>query len=58
LLRDGGGLAVLNGDQTEGIDRNTRLRGDGDDKVESGGLDIDAVAGLGTLIVAPAGETG
>ncbi|MFI5897942.1 hypothetical protein ACIA5D_48460 [Actinoplanes sp. NPDC051513] len=58
LLRDGGGLVVLNGDRTRGIDRNTRLRGDGDDDVESGGLDIDAVAGLGTLIVAPAGGTG
>lgn len=52
LLRDGGGSVTLNGDRTRGIDRNTRLSADGDD-VESGGLDIDAVAGLGTLIVAP-----
>ncbi|WP_433360471.1 hypothetical protein ACQPZX_26785 [Actinoplanes sp. CA-142083] len=58
LLRDGGGQVTLNGDRTRGIDRDTRLRADGADDVESGGLDIDAVAGLGTLIVAPAGGTG
>ncbi|MFF5297434.1 hypothetical protein [Paractinoplanes globisporus] len=58
LLEDGGGHAVLNGDRTDGIDRDTRLRADGGDGVESGGLDIDAVAGLGTLIVAPAAGTG
>lgn len=54
LLRDGGGSVTLNGDRTRGIDRNTTLReGDGE-----GGLDIDAVAGLGTLTVGPAGGTG
>jgi hypothetical protein len=53
LLRDGGGSVTLNGDRTRGIDRNTRLSADGAGDVESGGLDIDAVAGLGTLIVAP-----
>jgi hypothetical protein len=56
LLRDGGGRVTLNGDETDGLDRNTtlRARGGGND---SGGLSIDAVAGLGTLIVAPAGGT-
>jgi hypothetical protein len=57
LLRDGGGKAILNGDETDGIDRNTTLRAGGGNN-DSGGLSIDAVAGLGTLIVAPAGGTG
>lgn len=48
LLRDGGGKVVLFGRTTDGVSRNTRLTdGSGD-----GGLDIDAVAGLGTLTVA------
>ncbi|MFC7277048.1 hypothetical protein ACFQS1_23910 [Paractinoplanes rhizophilus] len=58
LLRDGGGRVTLNGDRTRGIDRYTRLRADGRDDVESGGLDIEAVAGIGALTVAPAGGTG
>ncbi|WP_051809586.1 hypothetical protein [Actinoplanes subtropicus] len=57
LLRDGGGRVKLNGDETKGIDRNTTLRSKGGDN-DSGGLDIDAVDGLGTLIVAPADGTG
>jgi len=57
LLRDGGGKVILNGDETDGIDRNTTIRADGGNN-DSGGLSIDAVAGLGTLIVAPAGGTG
>jgi hypothetical protein len=57
LLRDGGGKVILNGDRTDGIDRDTTLRDGGGDN-DSGGLGIDAVAGLGTLIVAPAGGTG
>jgi hypothetical protein len=51
LLRDGGGQVVLNGDRTGALDRDTRLR---DRRGDGGGLDIDAVAGLGTLIVASA----
>lgn len=51
LLRDGAGTVVLNGDRTRGVDRNTRLRADGDG---DGELNIDAVAGVGTLTVAPA----
>jgi hypothetical protein len=54
LLRDGAGDVVLNGDRTRGIDKNTVLSADGERGIESGGLGIDAVAGLGTLIVAPA----
>jgi hypothetical protein len=54
LLRDGGGEVVLNGDRTRGIDRGTRLS----DGRGEGGLDIDAVEGLGTLIVDSAGGTG
>jgi len=57
LLRDGGGKVILNGDETDGIDRDTALRANGGDN-DSGGLGIDAVAGIGTLIVAPAGGTG
>jgi len=57
LLEDGGGKVVLNGDETDGIDRHTTLRAGGGTN-DSGGLNIDAVAGLGTLIVAPAGGTG
>ncbi|MCU7729179.1 hypothetical protein ODJ79_36155 [Actinoplanes sp. KI2] len=57
LLRDGGGRVILNGDETDGIDRNTTLRAGGGDN-DSGGLTIDAVSGLGTLIVAPAAGTG
>jgi hypothetical protein len=51
LLRDGGGAVVLNGDRKLGIKRGTLLRADGR---SGGGLAIDAVAGLGTLTVAPA----
>ncbi len=51
LLRDGGGQVVLNGRRTRGLDRDTTLRADGAD---DGRLDIDAVAGLGSLTVAPA----
>ncbi|WP_433307241.1 hypothetical protein ACQP2F_23010 [Actinoplanes sp. CA-030573] len=54
LVRDGAGSVTLNGDRTRGIDRNTTLQ-DGDGE---GGLDIDAVAGLGSLTVGPAGGTG
>ena len=57
LLRDGGGKVILNGDESDGIKRNTTLRANGGDN-DSGGLAIDAVSGLGTLIVAPAGGTG
>jgi len=57
LLRDGGGKVTLNGDEADGIKRNTTLRAGGGTN-DSGGLGIDAVAGLGTLIVAPAGGTG
>jgi len=49
-LRDGGGVATLNGHRTTGIDRGTLLR---DDTGDGGPLVIDAVAGLGTLIVGP-----
>lgn len=58
LAEDGAGRTTLNGDHTDGLDRNTRLHADGDDGVESGGLDIDAVAGFGTLIVDSAAGTG
>lgn len=58
LLRDGGGTVTLNGDETDGVNRNTTLRARGGNNNDSGGLGIDAVAGLGTLIVAPADGTG
>ncbi|GAA0579922.1 hypothetical protein GCM10010172_76110 [Paractinoplanes ferrugineus] len=50
LLRAGGGKVVLDGRTTNGIDKGTRLTGG----KGAGGpaLDIDAVAGLGTLTVA------
>jgi hypothetical protein len=48
LLRDGGGKVVLFGKTTNGIDRNTRVN---NDQNGDGGLNIDAVAGVGTLTV-------
>jgi len=50
LLRKGAGEVALNGHRTRNIKRDTRVR----DGNGGGGLDIDAVAGLGTLTVAPA----
>ncbi|GAA2656221.1 hypothetical protein [Paractinoplanes durhamensis] len=53
LLRQGAGEVQLNGNRVRNIKRNTNVRADGGAGVESGGLGIDAVAGLGTLTVAP-----
>jgi hypothetical protein len=53
LLRQGGGVVELNGQRSTGIKRGTLLSADG---AGDGGLAIDAVAGLGELTVAPAGD--
>jgi hypothetical protein len=55
LLRKGGGEVTLNGHRTRGVDKGTTLRDKVDDS-DSGGLDIEAVAALGTLIVGEAGD--
>jgi hypothetical protein len=50
-LRRGAGEVVLNGRRVRGIDRDSTLRADGSGE---GRLDIDAVAGFGSLTVAAA----
>ena len=56
LLRRGAGEVTLNGHRSRNLDRNTQVRDNGRSGTESGGLGIDAVAGLGTLIVEPADQ--
>ncbi len=51
-LRKGAGEVSLNGDRDQGIDRGRTLRSRGSDE-KSGGLTIEAVAGIGSLSVSP-----
>ncbi|WP_127501073.1 hypothetical protein [Actinoplanes solisilvae] len=51
-LRRGAGEVELNGDRDRDIDRGRTLRSRGEDEV-SGGLEIEAVAGIGSLSVTP-----
>ncbi|MCO8274211.1 hypothetical protein M1L60_26780 [Actinoplanes sp. TRM 88003] len=51
-IRKGAGSVDLNGDRDEGVDRGRTLRAQGSD-TKSGGLRIEAVAGIGSLSVAP-----
>ncbi|GIM89149.1 hypothetical protein [Paractinoplanes toevensis] len=54
LLRQGAGEVSLNGTRVRNLKRGAVVRADGGPGVESGGFGIDAVAGIGTLTVAPA----
>ncbi|WP_250008434.1 hypothetical protein [Actinoplanes sp. M2I2] len=51
-LRRGAGQVDLNGDRDRGVDRGETLRARGSDR-KSGGLRIEAVAGIGSLSVSP-----
>ncbi|WP_250029447.1 hypothetical protein [Paractinoplanes maris] len=51
-LRKGAGEVDLNGDRDKGVDRGETLRARGSDD-DSGGLRIEAVAGIGSLSVSP-----
>jgi len=51
-IRKGAGSVDLNGDRDQGVDRGETLRSQGSD-AKSGGLRIEAVAGIGSLSVAP-----
>jgi hypothetical protein len=54
LLRQGAGEVSLNGTRVRNLKRGSVVRAGGGAGVESGGFGIDAVAGIGTLTVAPA----
>ena len=56
-LRRGAGEVELNGDRDRDVDRGRTLRSRGRDGV-SGGLEIEAVAGIGSLSVAPLPDRG
>ncbi|MCY1141174.1 hypothetical protein OWR29_24510 [Actinoplanes sp. Pm04-4] len=51
-IRKGAGSVELNGERDRGVDKGSTLRSRGSDE-KSGGLRIEAVAGIGSLSVAP-----